>query len=283
MADHEHKAGESQGGDAHGASGGHKAHKKHHHHGAHAEHEHEEGWIVSFADNVLLMMGFFVILLAMNMGPKGTSQGDGGVTTTSAQDQILDVAIAVRAAFHNPVRMDSIDPEDLPLILRLRQRAGEGEVPTHGQDGKDADHQAVRPSDWSGQGAYVEFAEGQTAISNEGRVTIAQMVKQLAGTRWIIEVRGHASRWETASNVKRSHDLAYARAWAVASALVAEGANWSQIRLASAGDSAPAVSRTQNVSRSTTNQRAEIIILNETTPPDPYSEPIGEFADPPQR
>ena len=83
MADHdEHSGGRGGKSDAH-ADTGHKKHKKHHPH-AHEEHEHEEGWIVSFADNVLLQMGFFVILLAMNMGTKASGPVTEGEGTTAA-------------------------------------------------------------------------------------------------------------------------------------------------------------------------------------------------------
>ena len=72
MADHdehgEHE--EGHGGGSHG--GGHAA-------GGHEEgHEGAPEWLISFADNVALMMGFFVILLAMNMGPKGSSVNNTG-------------------------------------------------------------------------------------------------------------------------------------------------------------------------------------------------------------
>ena len=73
MSDHEHEGDgeehDSHGGGSHGAP--HAAHEEHH--------EGAPEWLISFADNVALMMGFFVILLAMNMGPKakGESQEEG--------------------------------------------------------------------------------------------------------------------------------------------------------------------------------------------------------------
>jgi flagellar motor protein MotB len=279
MADHEHKPADAHaaGGDAHGE---HKKHKKHHH-GAHPEHEHEEGWIVSFADNVLLMMGFFVILLAMNMGPKGTSDAAAAPSQSQSQNNILDVAIAVRQAFHNPVRLDSTKAEDQPLIRRMRQRAQEGRVPPRGPDGKDDEHQAVRPTEWSGQGAFVQFGEGLTTLDENSKNTIKQTAERLAGTKWIIEIRGHSSRWESASDVKQAHDLAYARAWAVGSELASQGVSWSQIRLVSAGDATPVIPRARSTDQATMNQRTEILILDETIPADPFSEPVGEFRETP--
>jgi len=267
MADHEQKDGGGGGGAGGEAHGEHKKHKKHHPH-LHEEHEHEEGWIVSFADNVLLMMGFFVILLAMNMGPKGSSDGPAGET---ADDRIADVAIAVREAFHNPVSMDSAIAEDQPLIRRLRARASRGNVNTDSPDGDMQDVQSIRPTDWAGEGGFVQFEERESLLSEDARATIAQISKKVVGTRWMVEVRGHASKWETWRDNKKARDLAYQRAWSVGTELVQNGVTWEQIRLVSSGDSAPAIARARTQGEAQTNQRTEILVLNEVTPADPYS------------
>src|SRR5437588_11856819 len=100
-----------------------KEHKKHSSHaphgGGHEEaHEGAPEWLISFADNVTLMMGFFVILLAVNMGPKGAGatnapqQGDSSLPPPS----LLDAQIAIREAFNNPVNLNSMDPGEQPLI-----------------------------------------------------------------------------------------------------------------------------------------------------------------------
>src|ERR1700761_6397949 len=79
--DHGHdEHGGGGGGDDHG-KGEHKAHKSHgggHGGGGHEEHAGAPEWLISFADNVALLMGFFVILLAMNMGPKNKASGAEG-------------------------------------------------------------------------------------------------------------------------------------------------------------------------------------------------------------
>lgn len=263
MAEHEHGGG---GGDDHG--GEHKKHKKHHPH-RHEEHEHEEGWIVSFADNVLLMMGFFVILLAMNMGPKGSSDGPPGET---AEDRIADVAIAVREAFHNPVSMMSLAPEDQPLIRRLRAKAMQSNTSSPNPDGESNESQTVRPTDWSGEGAFVQFDERDFLLSEDARTTIAQISQRIVGTRWMVEVRGHASNWETWRDTKKARDLAYERSWAVASELVRNGVKWEQIRLVSSGSCAPVIARARTQDEAQTNQRTEILVLKEVMPPDPYSD-----------
>jgi flagellar motor protein MotB len=274
---------EKHGADAHAeGEGGHKKHKKHHPH-RHEEHEHEEGWIVSFADNVLLMMGFFVIMLAMNMGPKGAS-AEG---TDAATDRVLDVAIAVREAFHNPVKLDSTNPNDQPLIRRLRQRDSRGDLVSPGPDGQTQQTQTVRPTDHTGRDGYVNFEQGSDVLAERAKRTIAQLAERIAGTRWMVEVRGHASKREgvlagsepdsgaAPSASQAARDLAYARSMAVAQELVRKGVRWDQLRIVSAGDSAPVVSRAQTGADSRPNQRVEILILKEAMPADPYSKEIG--------
>lgn len=260
---------------AHGGHGDgeHRKHKKHHHK-AHEEHEHEEGWIVSFADNVLLMMGFFVILLAMNMGPKGSSEASGA---TAADDRMLDVAIAVREAFHNPLDLDSKDPNDLPLIQRMMRRASgpKPAEPEEGPRGDDREPQSVRPTDWKGMGSYVQFADFATTLSETSKETLAETAQQIAGSRWMLEIRGHASRSECRGDPKRARELSYQRAWAVGVELARLGVDWDRMRLVSCGSSAPALARARTSSERATNQRTEILVLNETLPEDPFSREDG--------
>jgi flagellar motor protein MotB len=269
MSDHDTKdKAHGDGAAAHG-DGGHKAHKKHHHHGAHAEHEHEEGWIVSFADNVLLMMGFFVILLAMNMGPKGTS--DAAASSETADDRMMDVAIAVREAFHNPVDLGSTKPEDQALIKRMKERAARGDNKTPGNEGEEGTGQTVRPSEWQGQDQAILFAERSSKLTDEARLRVATIAQRVRGSRWMVEVRGHASRWETFRDEKKGRELSYQRAWAVGEELSRQGVSWGQVRLVASGDAAPVSARARTPEEGQTNQRVEILVLKELVPMDPYN------------
>ena len=145
-------AGHGSGG-GHGDDGGHKK-KKHGHGGGHGggghggeEHEGAPEWLISFADMVMLMMGFFVILFAMNVQPKGGNPGGGGEQAEGVSQELnmVDLAIAVRRAFNNDVDLNSTDPKDQPLIERLKQlraardaafarpRHGGGQAPRRGR------------------------------------------------------------------------------------------------------------------------------------------------------
>ena len=267
MSEHEQAESPSAG---HSGGGGHK--KKHIPH-AHEEHEHEEGWIVSFADNVLLMMGFFVILLAINIKPSGGGSGE-GESSGGPTAGLLDFAIAIREAFNNPVNLASTHPDDLPLIRRILEREGRGSGLHATVDGTSDGTQAnPRPSDWVGQGAFVLFAANSAAVREDAKTILNQVAMEAAGSNLIIEVRGHASSVESKWDSNQGHDLAYARAWSVGLELVNRGLKWRQIRLVSCGDAAPVVPRARVAGEHVTNQRVEVVITTDIVPPDPYREP----------
>jgi flagellar motor protein MotB len=264
----QHGGGHEEG---HGGGGGHKKH-----HGGHGGHEeHEEGvaeWVVSFADNALLQMGFFVILFAMNLGPKGTSASDNpNATEGGATPQFLDAVISIREGFNNPVSLESKDPADGPLIRRLRERAGMGSNNQDGVPGKNPDQQAIKPSDYNRVTASVQFDQGKSELSGLARQTLQDAARRLRGERFIIEVRGHASAMEAVNGVEDSYRISFARAQATAAALVDAGLRWSQLRVVACGDNERATAIASGLEGHRTNQRAELVVTDETLPPDPHA------------
>lgn len=267
----EHK---DQHGEEHGE--GHKGgHKKHH--GGHGGHEeHEEGvpeWVVSFADNALLQMGFFVILFAMNIGPKGGGAGatDGAAAPPAPSDSFLDAVISIREGFNSPVSLDSKDPADGPLIRRLKERSGMGSNAQEGVPGKSPDQQAIRPSNYNRVTASIPFDLSKSELTSVNRQTMLDAAKRLRGERFIIEVRGHASAMEAVEGPSASYALSFARAQAAAAALVEGGLKWSQLRVVACGDNERAVAIAAGVDGHRSNQRVELVVTDETLPADPHS------------
>lgn len=269
--------------DEHHGEGEHKAHSGGHGgHGGGGHEEHEEGvpeWVVSFADNVLLQMGFFVILLAMNLGAKAAGPTDAGDKTSAKQasdNAWIDFQIAIRDAFNNPVDMKSTSANDLPLIKRLMEKMKEkksGQSIDENVVGEDKNAQSTRPAQFLDPANRVDFAERSTDLSPEAQRVVAAVATKYAGTQWIIEIRGHSSALETFRDVEQARKLSYERAWSVGSALVSAGLTWNRLRLSAAGDSEPiSPQRARSSADHVGNQRVEIYVLPEAVPADPYGQ-----------
>lgn len=243
--------------------------------GGHEEaHEGAPEWLISFADNVALMMGFFVVLLAMNMakpktgGVGGQEKNPGGGESAAMQDFV----IALREGFGNPVNLSSTDPKESSLRERMRQRERPGATIDPGPDGNKHDVQATpKSSDWVAPFGIIPFESGKAALTAAGRTTAVQVSEQLRGRRAVIEVRGHVSAAEAARDPAKSRDLAYKRAFAAAQALSENGVGWAQIRVVSCGDSFPVRIRADTPEEHRSNERVEIVMTQETMPADQYS------------
>ena len=292
MAEHKEEGHGKGGGDAHGGGdgnghGGKKKHKKHHgggHGGGHEEcHEGAPEWLISFADMVMLMMGFFVIMFAMNIQPKGGNAGGGGEQSdgVAAQPDMIDFAIAVRKAFHNDVDVTSDDPRDTMLIQRIlaSQHGGAGESKDEGTKGKDKNVQSVRTSDYFGRGTSVLFAPRTAAVSEAASKTLAEVSKQLRGQSTVIEVRGHVGASEAYGDPEAAMTLASDRALAAARRLAAGGIDWWRIRIVGAGSGERVEPFPQDAAADAKNSRVEVRVLDEVAAPrEPAKRPVDGVA-----
>lgn len=273
-------ADEHQQSEAHGEGGG--GHEKGGHkkrgHGAHGKHEeHEEGvpeWMISFADNALLQMGVFVIMFAMNVGPKGSGNAPG--TDAAVTPGMADTAIAFREAFNNPLDMSSKASSDQPLIKRMKERKESGEATEKGVKGEKQNVQATRPTGFSNITATLTFEQGSAQVSSYAKSVLADASKKLKGQRWIIEIRGNCSSIEAAEGREAAYKLSFERAMATAAALAEAGVNWNQFRISAAGDASRITALAFDSAAHRTNQRVELIVTNDALPADPYTKEPGK-------
>jgi outer membrane protein OmpA-like peptidoglycan-associated protein len=253
--------------------------------GGHAEGEHEGApeWLISFADMVMLMMGFFVILFALNVQPKGGNAGGGGEQTEGVANDpnMLDFALAVRDAFNNPVSVNSTDPNDQPLVERLREReAGAGSSNEDGTRGKKRDVTSVRPSDYYGPGTSVPFAIRSTLLDDDSARTVREFAAKHRGMKSVIEIRGHAAPSEAFRKPEEAMQLASDRAMTVYRALVAEGIDAWRLRLAASGDNERVVTDANAESADARNARVEVMVTNEVaSSPTPTRPPAPSAGD----
>lgn len=266
--EHQEGGGGHDGGGGHGAAGG--GHKKHAPHPPHEEgHEGAPEWLISFADNVMLQMGFFVILLALALkstvgGPSGAERG--GARQPSPEQ--LDFAIAVREAFNNPVDINSTDPGDLLLVRRLRSRDGDGQAEARqaGLRGGDHEVQWIRPGEAVNSGGQIPFESHSAALTEAGRAAVTELTQLLRGCRTMLEVRGHCSAAEAFEQPDRGMRLAYERAFVVAQALVEGGLSWEQLRLTACGANERVTSPSYDKVAQRSNQRVEVAELEQAAP-----------------
>lgn len=254
MSEHEEQHG------GHGHGGGHGPP----HGGGHEEgHEGAPEWLISFADNVALMMGFFVILLAMNLKPANAAGGGGAQPgeTTSPEEAMLDMAIAIREAFNNPVDIDTADPRDESLVERMRARLY-GVARDKGADGDYREVLTIRPGQYHSEGAHVTFARNTAELSDAAKAAVKTLAGQARGMRSVIEIRGHVSAAESYKKENHGVELSYERAFKVAREFVANGIEWERLRLIACADTELVVKPAYDEADHLRNQRAEIIFSN---------------------
>lgn len=276
MSDHDKEHGEEEKGHGKSHGGGHGG-------GSHEEHEGVPEWMVSFADNTALMMGLFVILLALNMGPKA-SKSTGGVPADSKDDstssaEMLDFALGIREAFNNPVDPNSTDPKEQPLVRRLREKET-GSTIDEGPSKKGPQSEAIKPTAYTAIGGKIPFDDNSAILSGTARQKIADIAAKVGQLRFVVEVRGHTTPSESMRNEDRSRKLSYERGMAVAQALAVQGVPWRQMRVVACGDSDRIVARTYDREQDRQNQRTEVILTNDVVPDDPYTREIARNPKP---
>ncbi len=238
------------------------------HGGGHDEEHGAPEWLISFADNTALIMGFFVIMLAMNMKADGGGNGnskdpDAGHGPSAA---MLDTVIGLRAAFNNPIDPNSNDPNELPFVARLLTRGRDSEPQEAGPRGRDHDVQSLRPSKYYRICGSLPFESGTSKLEREADETLRDLAERVRGLRFIIEVRGHVSAAEAAHAADRGMSLAFDRAMAVAKRLESGGVRWSQMRLIACADNDRRNPVAYNDSGQRPNERVEVVVTDVVLP-----------------
>src|SRR2546421_3869282 len=127
-------------------------------------------WIFTFADLVMLMMGFFVILWVLKPAP-GKNNED-----PLSNKEWLKVAAAIREAFGYIPDPNTKDPVDVEMLLQKLQKmkipkgpgdGGHTRLPRKGAEGTDPEVTAIRTGKQASVGGRVLFDGASAKLSPE--------------------------------------------------------------------------------------------------------------------
>lgn len=159
----------------------------------HEECEECPEWIFTFADLVMLMMGFFVILWVLK--PPAGKQGSSEAEAVKAQEQWIQTVGEIRKGFGYEPDPHSTDPVDKMLIQKARgtKDGAENEKPRETAVGINHDVTTVRPGTHSVVGGRLLFDGGSARLLPETMRILGEIAENIKGHYAIVLVKGHAS------------------------------------------------------------------------------------------
>lgn len=227
----------------------------------HAECECPE-WIFTFADMVMLIMGFFVILWVLKPPP-------GKDENPELNEEWLKVVAKIREAFDYVPDPRSSDPVDQIMLLQKLQRMkplkgpGEGgrtNLERRGAEGDEPEVMSIRKGNQAVIGGRVVFAAGDAALDDEARRVLDQIVPLIKGYRYVIMVKGHTALDDFPENTPEHEklDLSIRRAKAAADYLVSKGVEPDILRVLGCSTFEPVARRAYLPAVRQLNRRVEV-------------------------
>lgn len=220
-------------------------------------------WIFTFADLVMLMMGFFVILWVLKPTPsKEHPEG-------SPNDDWIAVAAAVREAFGYMPDPHSKDPVDLHMLLKRLHTVNPVKGPTpnspahieaQGARGTDPEVQSIRDGKVSLVGGRLLFNRGSVELMPDTRNSLDQIAAKIRGHYNIIMIKGHAALDDLpdgGTNPQRM-ELSLRRAQAAADYLMANGVDAEVLRVQGCSTFEPVDPRAYTPEAIAANRRVEV-------------------------
>ena len=163
-----------------------------------AAHECEEcpEWIFTFADLVMLMMGFFVILWVLKPNP-----GKQGTSDAAAQDYLIRIEASIRGGFGYIPNPSSKDPVDMQMILNGMSKLhppgegkrGKADSEPKGAVGSEPEVTNIRPSNHATEGGKMLFDLGSGVLTDQTKSDLNAVAEVVRGHRNIVMIKGHTS------------------------------------------------------------------------------------------
>jgi len=227
----------------------------------HEEHDHDEGWLVSYADMMTLLFGFFVIMYSFSqLDEKKFEEFTKAIAETFGKQEIQKVEkfddVRKLKAFEALLAMLNMDDDIENIIKKIEKLQSEAITADAAKDMIKREITAkvkesglldvkinqverlveiVLPAD-------LVFKESSTDLTPEARKAlkeVASMIQDLSDI-FEIEIVGHASKGEKPNSIHKDlWSLTAARAGAVSAHLAAVGVDISKIRATGMADTKP--------------------------------------------
>jgi flagellar motor protein MotB len=219
-------------------------------------------WIFTFADLVMLMMGFFVILWVLKPPP-------GKSDTPAANEEWLKIVAKIRDAFGYLPDPKSTDPVDQIMLLQKLQQmkpikgpgdGGQTKLERKGAEGDQPEVLTVRKGSQAIVGSRVLFDIGDATLTAESKRILDQIVLLIKGHRNVMLVKGHTSLddFPEAADSQQRLDLSIRRAKAVADYLVSRGVEPDILRVLGCSTFEPVAQRAYTPEAKQLNRRVEV-------------------------
>jgi flagellar motor protein MotB len=219
-------------------------------------------WIFTFADLVMLLMGFFVILWVLKPAPNPK-------TSPAADDQWIKAEASIREAFGYIPKPASNDPVDMMMILKKMESmkipsgpgdGGETTIRRQGAVGTDPEVTSIRVGKQAVVGGRLLFAPNDAKLLPATLKMLDQIALQVRGHRNIVLVKGHTSLDDLgdSATAEQKMDLSLRRAQAVADYLTAHGVEPDILRVQGCSIFEPVVQREYTPLSQELNRRVEV-------------------------
>jgi outer membrane protein OmpA-like peptidoglycan-associated protein len=246
-------------------------------------------WIFTFADLVMLMMGFFVILWVLK--PAATPNIKGGEAAQS-DSNLIKVEAAIREAFGYVPDPASSDPVDMQMMIEKIEKmnvpngpgkGGQTKIKREGAEGTDPEVTTIRVGKQSVVGGRLLFEKGETTLSPAALKMLDQIAVQIRGHRNVVLVKGHTSLDDLPDGADSDQrmELSLKRAQYVASYLIGQGVSPDILRVQGCSNFEPVIQREYTSISQVMNRRVEVEVTrtlvadlqqSEDTPPPPATE-----------
>jgi len=215
-------------------------------------------WVVSFADLVVLLLSFFVIL-----------SSTAGAKNAMYDPEFADLIAAIKKAFGYIPPSDSTDPIDLRILRNLltkskgdsgtSSRKGEARRKNPGVEGRDELVKNIRKGTEITIGETIFFPRDTSELTPQVVERLKYIAGLVRGHTNVFVIKGHTSHDEEYQLRGSTRDLAYDRARAVESALLALGVARESLRLKICRDKEPLKEGVYTDAERDINRRVEVV------------------------